>query len=155
MRWRVKAPIARPTTETHIPPSSMAGTIRLKEEAASITPTAKPSITSRSRSEIHKKNKMGMVPAPVAKPAARLAINPILIISMFKLCQPLGVAQLSVTPFITFFECMLLIPRLCPNLLYGTGQQAFSRPPMVKPSRLLKLPYNGLLGIIRVKSHGM
>gem|GEM_PF-2287529 len=88
MRWRVKAPIARPTTATHTLPSSMAGTMRLKEEAASITPAAKPSITSRRRSEIRLKNRTGTAPAPVARPAARLAVNPSLITSTSKSCHP-------------------------------------------------------------------
>jgi hypothetical protein len=59
----------------------MAGTIKLKEVAASITPAENPSITSKSLSEIRFVNNTGKAPAPVASPANRLAPKPSQMIS--------------------------------------------------------------------------
>jgi hypothetical protein len=54
----------------------MAGTIKLNEVAANITPAAPPSMVSIIRSEIRRTNNAGKAPTPVAKPAAKLASNP-------------------------------------------------------------------------------
>jgi hypothetical protein len=61
----------------------MAGTIKLKEVAASITPAENPSMTSSNQSDIRLVNSTGMAPAPVAKPAAKLAMDPSQMISAF------------------------------------------------------------------------
>jgi hypothetical protein len=54
----------------------MAGTIKLKEVAASITPAENPSITPISLSETFRVNRTGSAPAPVAKPVTALATKP-------------------------------------------------------------------------------
>ncbi len=50
--------------------------------AASITPAENPSITSNNLSEIRLVNNTGMAPAPVAKPATKLAMEPSQMISV-------------------------------------------------------------------------
>jgi hypothetical protein len=55
---------------------SRAGTIRLKQVAASMTPAEKPSSTSNSLSEIRLANNVGNAPTPVANPAAKQAMKP-------------------------------------------------------------------------------
>jgi len=77
------APNDRPKTAIAIPPISIAGTIKLKEVAASITPAENPSITSRTLSETFFTNQTGRAPAPVASPAAKLAIAPKVMKSIF------------------------------------------------------------------------
>jgi hypothetical protein len=67
----------------------MAGTRRLNDVAASMTPAENPSMISRSRSEICLVNKIGRAPAPVAKPATRLAIDPNHTISVLRANQPI------------------------------------------------------------------
>jgi hypothetical protein len=75
IKCKTKAPII-PITTIHGPPKSIAGTIKLNEVVASITPTEKPSITSSSLSETFLAKSTGKAPAPVAKPAPMLATEP-------------------------------------------------------------------------------
>ena len=82
IKWIVPAPMAKPMAVTHTPPRFIAGTMRLNDEAASMTPAAKPSIMSRVLSDIFLINSTGNAPMPVANPARRLAMNPSLIISI-------------------------------------------------------------------------
>ena len=58
------------------PPSSMAGTRRLKAVAASITPAANPSIASSNRSETLVVISTGNAPMPVANPVPMVARKP-------------------------------------------------------------------------------
>ncbi len=61
---------------THGPLNSIAGTIKLNDVAASITPAEKPSMTSSNLSEIRLVNNTGKAPAPVANPANKLQMTP-------------------------------------------------------------------------------
>jgi hypothetical protein len=58
----------------------MAGMIKLNAVAASMIPAAIPSKASISFFDILRVKKMGTAPAPVANPAAKLAIMPMHII---------------------------------------------------------------------------
>ena len=75
IKCKTKAPII-PITTIHGPPKSIAGTIKLNDVAASITPAEKPSIMSSSLSETFLAKSTGKAPAPVAKPATKLATEP-------------------------------------------------------------------------------
>jgi hypothetical protein len=55
---------------------SIAGSRRLKNEAANITPAAKPNMVSNTLIETDLTNRMGMHPKLVARPAKRLAEEP-------------------------------------------------------------------------------
>src|SRR4030042_1139124 len=69
-------PAMMPTAVTQMPPSSMAGTMRLKAVADSMTPAANPSMPSKAFCERPPTNKAGRLPTAVAIPAARLAPKP-------------------------------------------------------------------------------
>jgi hypothetical protein len=58
------------------PADSIAGTIKLKAEAASITPAPKPSIISCVLIDIFRVNNIGIAPITVAEPAMSDAKNP-------------------------------------------------------------------------------
>lgn len=77
IKCNVKAPINKPITATNGPPNSIAGTKRLKDVAASITPAAKPSKISNASSEKFFLRNIEIAPTPVAKPANKLAMKPI------------------------------------------------------------------------------
>ncbi len=81
-RCKTRAPSTSPKTATKGPFKLIAGTIKLKEVAASITPAENPSIISSNLSEIRLVNNTGMAPAPVAKPATKLAMEPSQMISV-------------------------------------------------------------------------
>lgn len=83
IKYKTTAPRRIPNTATHAPPRSRDGTNRLKDVAVNITPAANPSIVSNNLSEIRLVNNTGRAPKPVAKPATKLAIVPINIISPF------------------------------------------------------------------------
>jgi hypothetical protein len=75
-RCNTKAPSIIPNAVTHGPLKSIAGTIKLNDVAASITPAENPSITSNSLSDICLVKRTGNAPAPVARPATKLASAP-------------------------------------------------------------------------------
>lgn len=63
----------------------MAGTNRLNDVAANITPAENPSITSNNLSDTFEVNNTGKAPAPVANPAIKLATEPSKIVSSINL----------------------------------------------------------------------
>ena len=74
---RAPAAIPRAVIQTPFsPPNSMAGMMRLKQVAASMTPAAKPSITFSTRRDTSLTASTGSAPTPVASPAAVLATMP-------------------------------------------------------------------------------